>query len=301
MNWSFRGGHLVLGPRPLVMGIVNVTPDSFSDGGRFADTDAAIEHGLRLVAEGADILDIGGESSRPGAEPVPLDEELARVVPVVAAWPARIDVPISVDTTKAEVARQAPRGRGARSSTTSPPACGDPDMVGASSATPGPGSCSCTCRAPRRRCSRTRPTRTWSREVRDFLADRVRTLGRGRHPGRAHRHRPGDRLRQDARAQPGLLLANLDALSPTRPPGLARRLAQGVPRAPDRPAGRPTALPASLAAACFCVARGTAHVLRVHDVGRDGATRSRSRTRSIARSHELPACGPGTTSSAACG
>ena len=89
------------------MGIVNVTPDSFSDGGLAAGLEAAVAHALRLVEEGADLLDIGGESSRPGAEPVPLDEEIRRVVPVVEALAPRVRVPISVDTTKAEVARRA--------------------------------------------------------------------------------------------------------------------------------------------------------------------------------------------------
>src|SRR5215207_5809813 len=106
MVWHFRD-RVVAFPRPLVMGIVNVTPDSFSDGGRFADAADAIDHGLRLAAEGADFLDIGGESSRPGAKPVQLEEELARVVPVVRGLAERTSVPISVDTTKAEVARQA--------------------------------------------------------------------------------------------------------------------------------------------------------------------------------------------------
>ncbi|MBV8269873.1 MAG: dihydropteroate synthase [Planctomycetaceae bacterium] len=91
------------------MGIVNVTPDSFSDGGRAATRDAAIAHALRLVDEGADLLDIGGESSRPGAEPVPEDEELRRVLPVVEALAPRVPVPISVDTTKAGVAVRALR------------------------------------------------------------------------------------------------------------------------------------------------------------------------------------------------
>ncbi len=93
--------------RPRIMGIVNVTPDSFSDGGRWFGTDAAIAHGLQLEAEGADILDIGGESTRPGAEPVGVDEELARVVPVVAALARQGRVPISVDTRNAEVMRRA--------------------------------------------------------------------------------------------------------------------------------------------------------------------------------------------------
>jgi dihydropteroate synthase len=89
------------------MGIVNVTPDSFSDGGRFLDVDAAVSHGLRLVEEGADLLDIGGESTRPYSEPVAVDDELGRVIPVVERLAARTDVPLSIDTTKARVAREA--------------------------------------------------------------------------------------------------------------------------------------------------------------------------------------------------
>jgi dihydropteroate synthase len=91
--------------RPLVMGVLNVTPDSFSDGGRWFDPDAAVEHGLELVAEGADVVDVGGESTRPGAEPVEEAEELRRVVGVVAALAPRVRV--SVDTRKASVARAA--------------------------------------------------------------------------------------------------------------------------------------------------------------------------------------------------
>ena len=93
--------------RPMVMGIVNVTPDSFSDGGRFLDPAVAIDRAMRLVDEGADLLDIGGESTRPGANPVELNEELQRVVPVICGLAGRVAVPISVDTMKAEVARQA--------------------------------------------------------------------------------------------------------------------------------------------------------------------------------------------------
>jgi dihydropteroate synthase len=105
-EWHLAHRILRIGLRPLIMGIVNVTPDSFSDGGRFAGTEPAIEHGLELAAQGADLLDIGGESTRPGATPVPLEEELARVVPVVRGLAARTSVPLSVDTSKAEVARQ---------------------------------------------------------------------------------------------------------------------------------------------------------------------------------------------------
>lgn len=93
--------------RPHIMGIVNVTPDSFSDGGKFSSTELAVQHALELVAEGADILDIGGESTRPGAIPVSLEDELARVIPVIQALSQKISIPISIDTYKPEVMQQA--------------------------------------------------------------------------------------------------------------------------------------------------------------------------------------------------
>ena len=92
---------------PRVMGIVNATPDSFADGGEHATVEAAIAHGLKLAGEGADILDIGGESTRPGADEVPLEEELRRVVPVIEALAQRVSIPISIDTSKPEVMRAA--------------------------------------------------------------------------------------------------------------------------------------------------------------------------------------------------
>ena len=102
------GTRLFDGPGPFVMGIVNTTPDSFSDGGRFLDPGAAVDHALRLAEEGADAVDVGGESTRPGAPPVAAAEEIRRVVPVVERLRARgFPLPISVDTSKAEVARAA--------------------------------------------------------------------------------------------------------------------------------------------------------------------------------------------------
>ena len=98
---------LVLGARTLVMGVVNVTPDSFSDGGRWRDPGRAAGHALALEAAGADLLDIGGESTRPGADPVPAAEELRRVVPVLERLAGQARAPVSVDTAKAEVARAA--------------------------------------------------------------------------------------------------------------------------------------------------------------------------------------------------
>ena len=102
-----RGRVLELGVRTLVMGIINVTPDSFADGGLRFDANRAIEDGLRMVADGADLLDIGGESTRPGAEPLPEHEELRRVLPVVERLAAEAGVPISIDTYKARVAAEA--------------------------------------------------------------------------------------------------------------------------------------------------------------------------------------------------
>ena len=112
-DWQLRSTHLALphptGPlrRPLVMGIVNVTPDSFSDGGRHAAVDAAVAHGLRLVAEGADLLDVGGESTRPFSTPVDTAEEIRRTAEVVRRLARESGVPVSIDTSKAAVAEHA--------------------------------------------------------------------------------------------------------------------------------------------------------------------------------------------------
>jgi dihydropteroate synthase len=105
LNW--KSYTLELGRQTRIMGIVNVTPDSFSDGGRFYNTDAAVEQALQLVASGADIIDIGGESTRPYAQEVDAEEEINRVVPVIRSLATRIPVPISIDTTKASVAEAA--------------------------------------------------------------------------------------------------------------------------------------------------------------------------------------------------
>lgn len=105
MHWQTTRFRIDLS-RPRVMGIVNATPDSFSDGGRYRGAHAALRHCERLVAEGADILDIGGESSRPGTPPVPLEQELERVLPVLEGA-VRLGVPVSIDTYKAEVMRRA--------------------------------------------------------------------------------------------------------------------------------------------------------------------------------------------------
>lgn len=262
MVWSFRDHRLTIGARPLVMGIVNVTPDSFSDGGQFHTTDAAIEHGLRLVDEGADLLDIGGESSRPGSKPVSTDEELARVIPVVRGLAGKTTVPISVDTTKTEVARQALEA-GAAIVNDITAGLGDRhmlDVVQASCAgyilmhmqgTP--------------ESMQDNPTyQDVVREVSEFLQERIRVCTSS-----------GIALEQLA-IDPGFgfgktfehnmaLLHHLDAVAV-----IGRPVVLGVSRKGfiGQITGRPRheRVVGSVAMACYCAARGTAHVLRVHDV-----------------------------------
>ncbi len=106
-HFSWRDYTLELGRQTCIMGVVNVTPDSFSDGGRFFDHHAAVAQGEKLAAEGAAVIDIGGESTRPFSEPVTAEEEIRRVVPVIEKLAQRVSVPIAIDTTKAEVARRA--------------------------------------------------------------------------------------------------------------------------------------------------------------------------------------------------
>src|SRR5881409_3549494 len=107
VTWRFGSREFDCSLRTLVMGVLNVTPDSFSDGGRFFDPEVAVRHGLEMAADGADILDVGGESTRPGSDPVPASEESDRVVPVIKRLAAELDVPISIDTRKPEVAEAA--------------------------------------------------------------------------------------------------------------------------------------------------------------------------------------------------
>ncbi len=262
MLWSFRNHQVQIGPRPLVMGIVNVTPDSFSDGGRFLATDAAIEHALKLVAEGADILDIGGESSRPGATAVSAEEELARVLPVIRGLAAKTSVPISVDTTKAEVARQALEAGAAIINDISA-GLGDPEMLNVvrdakagfvlmhMQGTP--------------QTMQQNPTYAdVVREVRRFLRGRLDAcvtagiseecivLDPGIGFGKSHEHNLA-------------LLRHLEALAPLDRPVLLGISRKGILK---QITGRERheRLAGSLAVACYCVARGTAQILRVHDV-----------------------------------
>ena len=106
-HWKIVERVFDLSRQGLIMGVLNVTPDSFSDGGKFLTTEKAVEHGMQMAAEGADLIDVGGESTRPGAEPVAAEEELHRVIPVIEKLRPKIHIPISIDTSKAQVARAA--------------------------------------------------------------------------------------------------------------------------------------------------------------------------------------------------
>ncbi|HEY2343283.1 MAG TPA: dihydropteroate synthase, partial [Chthoniobacteraceae bacterium] len=106
-RWKIGGNIIDLTNRALIMGVLNVTPDSFSDGGEFLATEAAVKHGIAMAQNGADIIDIGGESTRPGARPVPPEEEMERVLPVIEQLAQTISPPLSIDTSKAVVARAA--------------------------------------------------------------------------------------------------------------------------------------------------------------------------------------------------
>jgi dihydropteroate synthase len=102
--WKIAGRPIDLSHRGMIMGVLNVTPDSFSDGGEFVNAEKAVDHGLQMAAQGAQIIDIGGESTRPGAEPVSTEEELRRVIPVIEQLRGKIDIIVSIDTAKSEVA-----------------------------------------------------------------------------------------------------------------------------------------------------------------------------------------------------
>jgi dihydropteroate synthase len=262
MKWHIRERILDLSQRPLVMGIVNVTPDSFSDGGLYRETAAAIAHGRKLVAEGADILDIGGESSRPGSLPVTLEEELSRVIPVVRGLASESDVSISVDTTKAEVARQA-IAAGAAIINDITALRGDPAMATAIREA-GAGVCLMHMQGTPETMQENPMYADVATDVRDFLAERIAFA---RQAGIAESQivvDPGIGFGKTVEHNYDLLrrLAALNALGRPILLGVSRKgfigMATGRPR-PDRAAG-------SLAIACYCTTRGAAHLWRVHDV-----------------------------------
>jgi dihydropteroate synthase len=266
--WQLRDRALPIGPRPLVMGIVNVTPDSFSDGGRWLDTSAATAHALELVEQGADVLDIGGESTRPGANPVPVEEELRRVVPVVEEVAKRTTVPVSVDTMKAEVARACLEAGAAIINDVS--GFRDPaliEVVRESRA----GLVVVHMRGEPPTMQKNPAYTDVVAEVTEYLQERLRVLGECGIPHEAVCLDPGIGFGKTL-AHNLELLANLDRVARLNRPvclGVSRKgfIGKLCGREPtQRDAG-------SLAVACFAAARGTAHVLRVHDVAgtRDAA------------------------------
>jgi dihydropteroate synthase len=280
MRWQLADRVLDLGPRPLVLGIVNVTPDSFSDGGQLRDPEAAVAHGLRLIEDGADLLDIGGESTRPDSSPVSLEEELRRVLPVVAGLAARTKVALSVDTSKAEVARQA-LAAGASIINDVTALTGDPAMAEVVR-TGGAG-------VILMHMQGTPATMQVSPHYDDVVAD-IGRFFEARLQGLAENGIAGDQVALD----PGIgfgktvehnlqLLARLDRFQ-----ALGRPVCLGVSRKGflgkvlHRPVGE--RLAGSLAAACHAATRGAAQILRVHDVKE---TRDAVRLIAAIQEHEL--------------
>jgi dihydropteroate synthase len=262
-EWHLPDRVLPTDGRPLVMGIVNVTPDSFSDGGQFRSAAAAVAHGLRLVEQGADLLDVGGESTRPGAEPVPLDEELRRVLPVVGGLLARTGVPLSVDTSKAEVARACLRA-GAQVVNDVTALRGDPDMA-AVVRDAGAGVVLMHMQGTPATMQQAPHYDDVVAEVAAFLQERLHAAADLGIAAARVVLDPGIGFGKTRDHNLQLLgrLADLQNLGRPVCLGVSRkgffgRLLQGRP-----PEGR---LAASLAAACHAVTRRAAQILRVHDV-----------------------------------
>jgi dihydropteroate synthase len=262
LPWQIRDRVLNPGHPALVMGIVNVTPDSFSDGGRYLDKDKAVEHALRLVDEGADMLDVGGESTRPGAESVPETEELQRVVPVIKELTARTDVPISVDTYKSGVARAALEA-GARVINDITGLQGDPDMP-AVARTFGAGVIVMHMQGTPRTMQVNPTYVNVTAEVADFFEARLQTLAEAGIASARVVLDPGIGFGKTA-AHNLELLARLEEFRRFNRPvclGVSRKGFFGklLGRSKD------DRLAASLAAACHAVVRDAAQLIRVHDV-----------------------------------
>jgi dihydropteroate synthase len=259
MDWQTTRLRIDL-TRPRVMGIVNVTPDSFSDGGRHADTAAALAHARRLVDEGADILDIGGESTRPGAAPVGVDEELARVLPVIEGS-LRFGVPLSVDTLKPEVMRAAIDA--GVDIVNDVQALRRPGALEAVAASPSVGVCLMHMRGDPRTMQQQTGYDDVVAEVADFLRERLAALGAAGIAAERVVLDPGIGFGKTVEQNLELLRRQRELLVLGRPLllGWSRKSTLGTVtgRAVDE------RLPASLAAALGAVLQG-ARIVRVHDV-----------------------------------
>jgi dihydropteroate synthase len=260
-TWICRDRAFDTRPRPLIMGIVNVTPDSFSDGGRYLDAEAAVAHAMRLLDDGADLLDIGGESTRPGAEPIDADAECGRIIPVIQAIREHIDAPISVDTVKASVARAALEAGACIVNDVS--ACtADPDMIKVISETRAGVVLMHMQGSPRTMQDNPRYDDVVS-DVRDYLAARMASLeAAGIAPERMALD-PGIGFGKTLAHNTRLLgrLRTLAALGRPVVVGLSRKRMLGD--LTGRAVGE--RLAAGLAGLAWCVLQG-AGVLRVHDV-----------------------------------
>lgn len=259
MDWQTSRFRIDL-TKPRVMGIVNVTPDSFSDGGRHADTAAALAHARRLVDEGADILDIGGESTRPGAAPVSVEEELARVLPVIEGS-LGLGAPLSVDTLKPEVMRAAIAA--GVDIVNDVQALRRPGALDAVAASPSVGVCLMHMRGDPRTMQQQTGYDDVVAEVADFLRERLAALtGVGIAPERIVLD-PGIGFGKTVAQNLELLRRQRELLALGRPLllGWSRKSTLGTVtgRAVDE------RLPASLAAALGALLQG-ARIVRVHDV-----------------------------------
>jgi dihydropteroate synthase len=250
---STRHGELDFTRRTLIMGIVNVTPDSFYDGGRRFDVGQAVAHGLALAASGADIIDIGGESSRPGADPVSAGDELARVISVIENLRKQSAVPISIDTYKAQVARAA-LDAGADIVNDISALRFDSAMTSVIAQEKVPVILMHMQGTPRTMQAEPR-YQDVVREVRDFLAAQLyEAMDAGVAPA-GDRHRSGHRFRQKPRAQ-FATAARAACLSGTRPAGFGRCFAQGFHRQDFEPGTRPTLGGQSRCGGCRHACRG---------------------------------------------
>lgn len=268
LEWKCRDTTFSLGPMPLLMGILNVTPDSFSDGGRFLDHGKAVERALEMLDQGADIIDVGGESTRPGASPVDAKEECARIIPVIRELVSRMKAVVSVDTMKAAVARQALEA-GARIINDVSALTFDPGMA-QTAAESGAGVILMHMKgSPRTMQADPRYDDVVS-EVREYLAARAddltgKGLSRNRlavDPGIGFGKTVDHNLRLIAEIEKIKSLGMPVAVGLSRKSFLGKLTGKNVE---DR-------LAASISGVVFCVLKGV-HVLRVHDVGesRDAA------------------------------
>lgn len=257
--WRHRTGELRL-DRTRVMGVLNVTPDSFSDGGQFFEADAAVRHGLEMVEQGADLLDIGGESTRPRSDSVPPEEEWRRVGPVIATLAHKTDVPLSIDTMKPEIAAKAVEAGAAIVNDVS--GMRDPAMVRFVASTRVGVVVMHMLGNPKTMQEHPEYADVVG-EVRTFLAERIAALVAAGADSAAIAVDPGIGFGKSLEHNLGLLrgLDSLVALGHPVVIGVSRKSFIGKLGAGEKG----ERLPASLVAAALAVARG-AHVVRAHDV-----------------------------------